>query len=315
MNREGRTPSLFTFLIGLGDRLMSMCACVFVCVQEGAVGDPQAQWDSPGAHSAAVGFPRSHNDAGRATCKSSKWHNCQRSQVWMEAASPACGPSWACGWPLNTPANFSSLVHVATGGATGASSAVGSPNCPVKGWGGGWLLSVLAKKHGTIRLKHKNWQAVQKRATGLCEWTQPPTNTQSHILHYDIKWLLMFNGQYDLDWSSKTYKLSNLRVDETKNVSDKNHSWDYWLWKKIIQKNRYTVCICLIILPIHYWCLVSEVHNKHDALAWLKNESKFSPKTLDCLMFIMTWLCMYSTYSILLNVSAKKLKRPWNKRT
>lgn len=36
----------------------------------GAVGDPTAQWDRPGPHSAAVGFPRSHNDAGRATCKS-----------------------------------------------------------------------------------------------------------------------------------------------------------------------------------------------------------------------------------------------------
>ena len=45
------------------------------------MGNPQAQWDGPGAHSAAVGFPRSHNDAGRATCKSPKWHNCQCSQV------------------------------------------------------------------------------------------------------------------------------------------------------------------------------------------------------------------------------------------
>lgn len=45
---------------------MSVC----VCVHEGGYGDPQAQWGGPGAHSAAVGFPRSHNDAGRATCKS-----------------------------------------------------------------------------------------------------------------------------------------------------------------------------------------------------------------------------------------------------
>lgn len=55
-----------------------------------------------------------------------------------EQGSLACGPSWARGWPLNTPANFSSLVHAATGGAMGASSAlqraaVGSPNCSVKG--------------------------------------------------------------------------------------------------------------------------------------------------------------------------------------
>lgn len=77
---EAVAPSLFISLIGLGDGLMSVYVCICVC-KRGAVGDPPAQWDSPGAHSAAVGFPRSHNDAGRATCKSPKWHNCQCSQV------------------------------------------------------------------------------------------------------------------------------------------------------------------------------------------------------------------------------------------
>lgn len=44
------------------------------------------------------------------------------------------------GLTTDTPAYFSSWVHVATGGATGGNSApqravVGSPNCPLKGWG------------------------------------------------------------------------------------------------------------------------------------------------------------------------------------
>lgn len=167
---------------------MIVCACMYVC-RRGAMGDPQSQWDGPGAHSAAVDFPRSHNDAGRATCKPPKWHNCQRSQVKKgEQRSPASGSFWFRGWPLNTPANFSTLVHVATGGPTGGIStlqkaAVGSPNCPAKGWREGVLDT--CQKYGAIRLKWKIASLVKTRYASL----QEHKFTYKHTTKNPFLWL------------------------------------------------------------------------------------------------------------------------------
>lgn len=234
MNRGGCAPSLFTSLIGLGDGLMSECVCVcgrgrwVTLKHNGTALELIQQLLVSQDHTMMPVVPLASPLSG-TTVSVHKFE--------WEQGSPACGLSWVCRWPLNTPANFSSLVHVATGGATGGSSAlqraaVGSPNCPARVGGGGVLC--ICQKHGTIRLKHKNWLAMQEEDIGLWEYTQPPTNTQLNVLHYDytsLGWIFMDNKK---ELQHKIYYAhSGLRV--TTNASDRNYftmCWDEWLSKQ-----------------------------------------------------------------------------------
>lgn len=70
----------------------------------------------------------------------------------MEGGEPILWPLLDRGWPLNTPANFSSLVHAVTGGHS-KELLWGLLIAPVKGGG-----EAMCQKHGTIRLTHDNWQ-------------------------------------------------------------------------------------------------------------------------------------------------------------
>lgn len=74
-------------------------------------------------------------------------------------------------------------------------AAVGSSNCPAKVFGGGGRGGLCTcQKHGTIRLKHKNWLAKQKEDIRLFESTQATTNQELHVLHCDYTcrgWILI----------------------------------------------------------------------------------------------------------------------------
>lgn len=139
---------------------------------EGGCGWPYSTMGPPRASFSSCGFPKITQWCRSCHLQVPKWHNCQCSQVWMWAGGAAArGPSWVCGWPLNTPVNFSSSVHTATGGATGARSALnraagGPPNCPVKG------VLYLPKSHKvkTKKTRESNTATHKRFAGRLTFW-------------------------------------------------------------------------------------------------------------------------------------------------
>lgn len=147
-------------------------------------------------------------------------HKLKKEKRGAARSSPASGSFWSRCWPLNTPANFPTLVHITTGRPTGGIStlqkaAVGSPNYPAKGFKGGgsrhlpknmvprgsiekWL--ALYKEDRSLREHKFTYQRTTKHPSGFklglskCIWTvgswkgvSPCKNLQSLDLMQTLK--------------------------------------------------------------------------------------------------------------------------------